>query len=186
VLYPFFYHTRSRDIIIVHINPLEHEELPQNPVSIQDRINEITFNGSLLKELRAVSFVTKLLEEGWLKDEYRSHFKHILVHSLRADEALRGLNVSSKFNCSWKFLISLRDRGREATATWLERHYADLGRRSSIDLHAEYLGIPQHLLNTNTVVAQPPASMEHHSGTQVEHACGARVIASRSPQILEG
>jgi Predicted esterase of the alpha-beta hydrolase superfamily len=100
VLYPFFYHTSTNDIVIIHINPLEHEELPTDPVAIQDRINEITFNGSLIKELRSVAFVTKLLEEGWLKEEYQSHFKHVLIHSIRADDALRGLSVSSKFNCN--------------------------------------------------------------------------------------
>jgi NTE family protein len=138
-LFPLFYHTRARDVIILHLNPIEQSDVPTDPVSIQDRVNEITFNASLLKELRAVAFVVKLLEEGWVKDEFRDRLKHVLIHSIRADTALQGLNVSSKFNCDWEFLTRLRDRGRDTAAEWLDRNYRHLGERATVDLHAEYL-----------------------------------------------
>ncbi len=134
VLYPFFYHTESRDVVIIHINPLFSDKVPTSAVEITDRLNEITFNSSLLAEMRAIAFVVKLLDQGWLKEQYRSHFKHVLVHSIKADGALGDLGVSSKFNTDWTFLTHLRDLGREAAAEWLDEHYADIGKRATIDL----------------------------------------------------
>ncbi len=178
-LYPFFYHTKTNDVIILHINPLHHEEVPTDPVGIQDRVNEITFNGSLLKELRAVAFVNKLLDEGWLKEEYRSHFKHVLVHSIKADDALRDMSVSSKFNCDWNFLLSMRDKGRATAEAWLDRHYADIGKRSSVDVQSEYLGVPAHVLENiktqqaiqSPIVADPAGAKTRARVTQDNGVC---------------
>ncbi len=145
-LFPLFYHTEARDIIIIHINPMISDKLPKNAADITDRINEITFNSSLLKEMRAIAFVTKLLEDGWLKKEYCSKLKHVLVHSILADGVLSDLSVSSKFNCNWDFLTYLRDRGRETAAEWLERNYDDVGKRATVDLRKEFLGLgSQHV-----------------------------------------
>src|SRR5579885_2154074 len=105
----------------------------ETSVDISDRINEISFNSSLLKEFRAIAFVNKLIDEDWIKDEYKQRLKHVLVHSIRADMALADLNVSSKFNCDWDFLTGLRDKGREAAAEWLDRNYEHIGGQSTVD-----------------------------------------------------
>jgi NTE family protein len=139
-LYPFFNHTQSRDIVIAHINPIVRPQLPTTASEIQNRLNEVTFNSSLLRELRAIAFVTKLIEQDWLKDEYRNRLKHVLIHSIRADEALCDLTVASKFRTDWAFLCGLRDLGRAAAARWLERAYDHLGHHSTVDLRSEYLG----------------------------------------------
>ncbi len=136
-LHPFFRHTESRDIVIVHINPIVREAVPTTAADITDRINEITFNSSLLRDLRAIAFVVKLLEEGWLKEEYRSRLKHVLVHSIHADGGLSDLGVSSKLNCDWAFLTHLRDLGRDTAANWLEDNYRHVGTRASIDIRKE-------------------------------------------------
>ncbi|MGH8680242.1 MAG: patatin-like phospholipase family protein [Burkholderiales bacterium] len=141
-LYPLFNHTQSRDIVIAHINPIFRPQLPTTAPEIQDRLNEITFNSSLLRELRAIAFVTKLIEQDWLKDEHRDKLKHILIHSIRADEALCDLTVASKLRTDWAFLCGLRDLGRAAAARWLERTYEHLGHHSTVDLKSEYLGAP--------------------------------------------
>lgn len=139
VLYPLFYYTESRDVVILHINPIERPGPPTMSNEIFNRINEITFNSSLIKELRSVYFVQKLLDEGWIKDEYRDKLKYVLIHSVRADRALSDLSVASKFAHEWKFLTMLRDRGRTYATEWLSRHFDDLGNRSSVDLHQEFL-----------------------------------------------
>lgn len=141
-LYPLIYHTQCRDIVVVHINPIVRERLPTTADEIENRLNEITFNSSLLREMRAISFVHKLIEEGWLKDEHRGRLKNVLVHSIRADEAMRGFSVASKFNTDWRFLCDLRERGRAAAAKWLEENFAHLGHHSTVDLRSEYLGAP--------------------------------------------
>jgi NTE family protein len=141
-LYPLFYHTQSRDLVIIHINPIVRPQVPKTAPDIQNRLNEITFNASLLRELRAVAFVTKLIEEGWLKDEYRDKLKHVLIHSIRADEAMGDPTVASKFNTDWSFLCHLRDLGRAAAAQWLDRTYEHIGHHSTVDLRSDYLGAP--------------------------------------------
>ena len=138
-LYPLIYNTRSRDIVIVHINPLVRPQLPTSAAEIQNRLNEITFNSSLIREFRAIAFVTKLIEQEWLKDEYRDKLKHVLIHSIRSDELMCDLTVASKLNTDWRFLSNLRDRGREAAAAWLERTYDHIGHHSTVDLRSEFL-----------------------------------------------
>jgi NTE family protein len=139
VLYPLFYHTDARDVIILHINPIVRKGVPRTAPEIENRLNEITFNASLIKEIRAIAFVTKMLEDGWLKTEFSGKLKNVLMHSIRADKVLADLGVPSKFSTEWKLLEELRERGRKECQTWLDEHFKDLGKRSSVDLRTEFL-----------------------------------------------
>ena len=139
VLYPLFYYTDSRDVVILHINPIERPGPPKTPADIANRLNEITFNSALMKELRAVYFVQKLMDEGWIKDEYKEKMKYVLIHSVRADNALSDLSAESKMESDWEFLTLLRDRGRACASVWLEHNFEHLGVRSSVDLRKEFL-----------------------------------------------
>ncbi len=150
-LFPLFYETKTRDVVIVHVNPMNRSETPQSAHGIMNRINEISFNASLLKELRAIAFVKKLLEHDMLKDEHKGDFTDVLVHSIRADEAMCDLSVASKFSSDWDFLTGLRDKGRDVMAAWLDAHFEDIGVRDTVDLHAEFL-------NSNTKM------FENHHG----------------------
>lgn len=138
-LFPLFYKTDSRDIILVHINPIEREELPTTAPAIMNRLNEITFNNSLLKDMRAIAMVKKLLEHDMLNDKYREQYKDILLHSVRADDVMCELGVSSKLDTDWSFLLHLRDTGREVMGKWLDAHYDAVGERDTVDLHDEFL-----------------------------------------------
>ncbi len=139
VLYPLFYYTDSRDVVILHINPIERPGPPRTAGDIANRLNEITFNSSLIKELRAVHFVQKLLDDGWIKDEHRDKLKYVLIHSVRADQAMSDLNAASKMSSDWDFLTMLRDRGRTLAAEWLEENFDHLNVRSTVDLKKEFL-----------------------------------------------
>ncbi len=136
VLWPFFYEADSRDIIIVHVNPIEREALPRTASEIVNRMNEISFNASLLREFRAISFVDKLITERWLKDEYSARLRKIHVHSIRSDKAIADLSIASKFSVDRGFLEELKKRGREIADAWLEENFEHVGRRSSVDLRA--------------------------------------------------
>lgn len=142
-LFPFFYKCDSRDVLIVHINPMECDEVPMSAPEIMNRINEISFNGSLIGELRAINFVTRLVDEGWLKDEFKDRLRKILVHSIRSDEVLKDLSVASKFDVNWSFLTDLRDRGRHAAEAWLKENRDAIGKRSTVDLAGQYLMLPK-------------------------------------------
>ncbi|TPW26628.1 patatin-like phospholipase family protein [Pararhizobium mangrovi] len=139
VLFPFFYKCDSRDVLILHVNPLERDAVPTSATEIMNRINEISFNGSLLKELRAIDFVDKLIDQGWLKDEFKDRLKRIHVHSVRSDKALSDLSAASKFNVDHRFLADLFERGRETGKAWLAHNFASIGERSSVSLKHEYL-----------------------------------------------
>ena len=139
VLYPLIYNTESRDIVIVHINPVERNTLPTTAEEIANRVNEITFNTSLIKELRAIHFVQKILDQNWIKDEHKKKFKYVLMHSIRADVAMSDLSVTSKLSSDWEFLTMLRDRGRAYATDWLKHNFAHLNVRSSVDLEKEFL-----------------------------------------------
>jgi NTE family protein len=138
-LWPLFYNTKSRDILIVHVNPMRRPEIPQDAYDIENRLNEITFNGSLLKELRAIAFVQKLIREDMLKDEYKDQYKDILLHAIRADKAMGDLSIASKFDTDWGFLTHLRDLGRDEAKKWLKNNYEKINHEASVDIERDYL-----------------------------------------------
>ncbi|MFZ5617738.1 MAG: patatin-like phospholipase family protein, partial [Pseudomonadota bacterium] len=126
----------SRDVVVIHINPIMRSETPKNARDILNRINEISFNSSLMREMRAISFVTKLIDEETIND---SRMKRMLIHSIENEDFMRKLGVSSKLNPDWEFLTHLRDVGRESAEEWLDRNYDDLGKRSTVDIADKYL-----------------------------------------------
>jgi NTE family protein len=139
VLYPLFYQTDTRDVVVVMVNQIRRETVPTTPVEIADRVDEISFNSSLMREMRAVEFVSRQLTEGWLKPEYARRMRKVLVHLIRADAVMGTLAAATKISTDARFLTGLRDRGRACADEWLRDHHADLGRRSSIDLRREFL-----------------------------------------------
>lgn len=138
-LWPLFYETRTRDLVIIHVNPIIREEVPVTAAAIENRINEITFNSSLIQELRAISFVKKLIEDDMLKDEFKPHYKDILLHAIRAEQAMTDLSVASKFDTTFEFLRYMRDLGRDLAKAWLNSTYETIGHDSSIDIKRDYL-----------------------------------------------
>lgn len=143
-LFPFFYHTNTTDLLLIHINPIERDTVPMKANEIFNRINEITFNSSLLKEFRAIAFVQKLLDDGWIKDEFKDKLKSIKLHAIRADKILSDLSIATKFSSDWDFLCMLRDRGRLAAEQWMSENFACVGQRSSIDVKDAYLNRGTH------------------------------------------
>jgi NTE family protein len=138
-LYPLFYRTRTQDIVIVHVNPIRRETVPRTPSEIALRVNEITFNSSLMREMRAIAFAARLVEQGWLKDEYAGRLRRMYVHSIRDDEAMSALDGTGKLSPDPQLLDSLYESGRATAAAWLKQHFRDVGRRDSIDIRAEFL-----------------------------------------------
>jgi NTE family protein len=134
VLFPFIDHSPSADILIVQINPPERKGAPRSAQDIQNRVNEITFNGSLLRDLRTIDLIHKLIERGALSDkDYRVINMHMIDDG--CDEMLE-FGSSSKMNSEWAFLCHLRDIGRTAADRWLVKHFDDIEERSTLDLGA--------------------------------------------------
>jgi NTE family protein len=134
-LYPLFAPGLPDDIVIVNINPLERPGVPRSPQEIQNRINEIGFNTSLLRELRAISFVKRLIAQGGIP---RGAMKDVAVHMIADDELMSSLSVATKVVPSPIVLRALRDAGRAAADRFLADHGADLGRGGTVDLVAMF------------------------------------------------
>lgn len=137
-LFPLYRGNNCSDIAIVQINPVERPGAPTSAREIQNRVNEITFNSSLLKELRALDFVKRLLAEGSLD---KTKYRDFNVHIVQCQEELMPLGASSKLNAEWAFLTHLRDIGQRAADAWLDENFDAIGTRSTVDLRAMFEGI---------------------------------------------
>ncbi len=140
-LWPLFYDSGSDDILIVKVNPIERKGAPRTAREIADRLNEITFNASLLREFRAIDFVQRLKRAGRLKDlEYRDPNIHIIGD----DDLMRELGETTKYITEWTFLEMLRDKGRLSADAWMNTNYAAIGARSTVNLRAMFEGGDDH------------------------------------------
>lgn len=133
-LFPLF-RMPGRDIVIVHINPIERPGVPKTARDILNRINEISFNSSLLRELRAIDFAHRLIESGRIG---RGEMADVLIHSIRDDATMAELNVASKMMPDPALLDHLRAKGIEAADAFLRRHWGELGARGTVDLRAMF------------------------------------------------
>lgn len=130
-LFPLFDKELPDDIVIVNINPLEREEVPTSPAQIQNRVNEISFNSSLLRELRAIEFVQRLLDDGNLPQGRMSRMR---VHMIADDDLMAQLSVATKLVPVPAVISALRDAGHAAAEKFLDAHREKIGKESSIDL----------------------------------------------------
>ena len=135
-LYPLIYNCESRDIVIVQINPIERYEEPTTTPEIVDRLNEITFNSTLMREVRAIHFVGKLLAHHQVDPQ---DYKQVLLHRVSVPEEMRAFTAPSKLNADWSFISHLREIGQEHAKAWLEANYDALNERTSIDIESDYL-----------------------------------------------
>ncbi|MBI3708772.1 MAG: patatin-like phospholipase family protein [Proteobacteria bacterium] len=135
-IFPLIYGCESPDVIIVHINPMTRPSLPKTATEIMNRLNEISFNSSLMREMRAIAFVSRLIENGQLKGD---NVRHMLIHSIEAHDFMCELGVASKLNADWEFLTHLRDQGRERTEAWLKVNFDRINVEGTIDIRQQYL-----------------------------------------------
>lgn len=135
ILEPLVWKCGSCDIVIVQINPTVREDVPAAASEILDRVNEISFNSSLMREIRSIAAITHLVETGAfeIKD---SRYRCIYFHRIAAEDVLKGLGVRSKFDVSWPFLTRLRELGRERAERCLAENFEHIGNRSTLELKA--------------------------------------------------
>lgn len=138
-LFPLIYSDAPRDILLVMLNPLSRSGVPKTAGAIQDRLNEINFNSSLIGELRAIGFVQKLLEDNMLVGDKRGDYKALYMHLISGGAALCEFGLETKHDASWPFLLDLRERGHALADAWLSECGDKLGKQSSVDIKAEFL-----------------------------------------------
>lgn len=134
---PLVRECKSHDTFIVQINPLARQDAPVSAREIHNRINEVSFNATLLKELKMIALLRHVADpgdgEGWLWGQMRIH----LIES----DMMAALGASSKLNAEWEFLTMLRGEGRRAAAGFGARHMGDAGVCSTFDLDGLLQGI---------------------------------------------
>jgi len=142
-LFPLFDVTNGGDLLIIQLNRILRQELPVTAQQIENRLNEITFNASLLSELRAIEFVQRLLDQGKIEE---GHYHRLRLHRIDADKALAKVEPSTKINADPDFIDWLFKRGKAAGEEWIAAHFDDLGTRATLDLASLVAG---HSTNGN-------------------------------------
>jgi NTE family protein len=135
-LWPLIYGTAATDLLLVKINPLLREGVPDTAEEIADRVNEITFNAGLAGEMRAIHFVQALLAHHKLDPK---RYKNLRLHMVADEEGLAPLHPSSKMNTERSFLMALHQLGVAAAQRWLAMDRAKVGRASSLDIGKTFL-----------------------------------------------
>ena len=134
---PLVRECRSNDTILVQINPVERQDTPRTARDILNRLNEVSFNAVLLKELRMIALLRQIAPQS---DSEGAQWAAMRIHRV-ANETLAQLGASSKLNAQWNFLSLLRHEGRRSAETFLLTHGDNLGRSSSYDLDALLQGV---------------------------------------------
>lgn len=136
-IYPLMRHCDSSEVVIVQVNPMTARQVPQSASDILDRINDISFNASVMREMHAIAFLTSLLDKGYI--DPRAGVRRTHIHMIHDEETMSALDSSSKVNGEQMFLDHLYQRGRERADSWLANNFDLLGHESTIDISEVYL-----------------------------------------------
>ena len=137
-IYPFFRTTQTEDVLVVQINPVLRNATPHSAQEIMNRVNEITFNASLIAEYRAIEFVSRLIDQGRLpRGTGPGEYRRINMHRIDLGFVGKKLTAASRLNNDFDFFEMLHRAGRRAARRFLDRHFDDIGVRSTIDLRDE-------------------------------------------------
>jgi NTE family protein len=134
-LFPLFYETSCPDIVIVQINPIERDATPVTAREIQNRLNEITFNGALMGELRAIDFVSRLVDAGKLSSQ---DYMRPFVHRIDGGHVLVPYSAATKLDASWPLISQFFELGRCAAKDWLDKNFDAIGEKSTLDLRMAF------------------------------------------------
>ena len=134
---PLIREATSQDTILVQINPVERPGTPRTAREIQNRINEVAFNATLIKELRTAAYLRHVADPGTSEGAVWAKMR---IHRIASDVMLK-LGYSSKMLAEWTFFCMLRNEGRRAASAFLKKHAADLGVRSTLNLDAYLEGV---------------------------------------------
>lgn len=126
---PLVRESDAHDTILVQINPRERADVPRTAQDVLNRLNEISFNSPLMKELRMIALLRQVSDPGHGEG---ARWAAMRTHRIWTDK-LSELGASSKLNAEWAFVEMLRDEGRREAETFLARHAEHLGKQSTTD-----------------------------------------------------
>jgi NTE family protein len=132
-IFPLVYECDTHDILMVHITPSERPGVPTTSTAIMNRMQEISFNTALIREMRTIAFLNRLVDEGRMDGG-----KRLRVHLIEAEDLIRGFSWSSRLNSDWNFLLHLHQLGRARADRWLNANFDRIGIESTVDLQEKY------------------------------------------------
>jgi NTE family protein len=135
-MHPLIYRCHASDVVLVQINPIERNSVPNVGAEIMDRMNELTFNASLLAQMRSIDFVNRMIARGHLDSE---RYRKVLLHRVDGGEALEAFPSASKASVDAAMIDKLHSLGRTCAQRWLKKHFDDLGEKTTIDIARDYL-----------------------------------------------
>ena len=129
-LTPLVRESDAHDTILVQINPRERLGRPRTASEVLDRLNEISFNSPLMKELRMIALLRQVADPGHGEG---ARWAGMRMHRIMSD-ALADFGASSKLNAEWEFLSLLKEEGRKSADAFLAAHGKDIGKHSTADI----------------------------------------------------
>lgn len=126
----------TADLVLVQINPLARDRLPRTSAEIADRVNELTFNASLLTQMRTIEFINRMRADGAAS---RGRCDGMRVHRIAGGAALEAFPGSSRSTADGRIIGQLFEAGSAAGREWLEQHYEAIGVRATVDIRRDYL-----------------------------------------------
>lgn len=136
-IFPLIENCPVDDILIVQINPVHIHHLPNRADEIRDRVNELSFNSSLMHEMRMVYMMKQLLKQGIKVEGIMA--RDIRIHAINPENMMANFKVSSKLNTDWDFIKFLFKEGRKHADEWLDKHYDQIGVESSCNIKEMFL-----------------------------------------------
>ncbi len=128
---PLIHECVSKDVLIVQINPMNCPDVPTSAREILNRVNEVSFNATLAREMSGIVTISKLIDSGKLRD---TAFHKVNFHLIAAEEEMSHLGAASKSNADWGFLHYLYELGVETTDKWLAKNFDHIGVESALDM----------------------------------------------------
>ena len=132
-LFPLLLNCDATDVMMVHITPAERPGVPTTSPSIMNWMQEISFNTSLIREMRTIAYLNRLIDAGKVDGGRRT-----LVHLIEGEDLIRKLSWSSRLNGDWDFLVHLHGMGRRLADKWLAANFDRIGVVSTVDLQEKY------------------------------------------------
>jgi NTE family protein len=136
-LFPLIYNCESPDIVVIQLTPMRRPKLPTTAHEISNRLKEITFGSCLVREMRAIEFITKLIDEGKIVDK---SMKRLNMHMIHNEGLFTELDLTSARNSEIDFLEYLFEKGRKTAEEWIAENFDAIGSRSTVDLAKEFGG----------------------------------------------
>lgn len=127
---PLVRESDAQDTILVQINPRERADTPRTANEVLNRLNEISFNSPLMKELRMIALLRQVADPGRGEG---ARWAGMRTHRIMTDR-LAQFGASSKFNAELEFLTMLKAEGRRSVEEFLAAHAGDIGKRSTADI----------------------------------------------------